>query len=563
MVIASRIPQLDCLACRAFHMDERGAHTWRASWRSIGLRRGIKIGAGVLAVLLIGYFAYVALRQEKGPSGASTPSTMAELPTIMRNEVTITCGPEIVGARGDVFGTSTNVPRWIGSEHRAVDWNSEYLLQTEDVLREHMKLVGPRVPLRFGYEPFDGFIAADGKVVQGYHWKDALNEKSSDMSIDEFMEYASRVGAEPQVVVNFGTGTAQEAADLVAYVNGTDNSDPMVALRRERGRPEPWGVKAFEIGSRTWMPGSVSFERFPDSPGGSRDPQALGRRQVEFARAMRGRSPTAIKLLAPISNWELDAYPRAGLRRLVSITAPEVDGYSLSFDAATEPGQAADQVALRPALLGERISELSKITAEEGGGKGLEIAVTEWAGSRYPSAMGRNWLTGVTLADSMLVAADRGVSRLNYFAAASATGDSGGYSYWLDGDPLRPAPTLTTTQVMARHLGRELLDTRTEGVEKLTAELPGGGASEFPALGVRCSRRDYDASLIVINRTSKPRQSNVSLDFRVIAPIQQIQLVAPTGAESVDAAAITYQPATKFSLDLPPYSVTLLQIPSV
>lgn len=532
-------------------------------WRSEGLRRSVQIGAAVVAVVVIAYLGYVVLRQEKGPSGGSTPSTMAELPPIMRNEVTITCGPQIVGARGDLFGTSLNVPRWVGDAHTAVDWDSRFLGATEDALREHMKLVGPRVPLRFGYEPFDGFFDAGGKLVQGYHWRDALADDSAEMSIDEFMGYATRVGAEPQLVVNFGTGTAGEAADLVAYVNGTDPADPMVALRRSRGRQEPWGVKVFEIGATPWLAGSAGFDRFPDSPGGSRDPQALGRRQTEFARAMRARSPVPVKLFAPITSWDLSSYGRTALRRLVSLTAPDVDGYAFHFDAAAEPGQASEKVALRPAFLGERLVEFSTILTEEGGGKALEIAVTDWAGSRFPSAMGRNWLTGLALADSMLVMADRGVSRLNYFAAAAAPGDPGGYSYWLGGDPQSPAPTLVTTQVMARHLGRELIETRTAGVEVIETELPGGGSARIPALGVRCSKRDYDASLVVVNRTSKPRQSNVAVEFRVIAPIQQTQLVAPTGADTVDAAVITYQPSNKFSIDLPPYSVTLLLIPAV
>lgn len=513
-----------------------------------------------MAVVVIGYLGYVVLRQEKGPSGASTPSTMAELPPIMRNEVTITCGPAIVGARGDLFGTSMNVPRWVGDSHRAVDWDSRFLGATEEALREHMKLVGPRVPLRFGYEPFDGFFDAGGTLVQGYHWRDALADDSPEMSIDEYMGYVAQVGAESQLVVNFGTGTAAEAADLVAYVNGTDPADPMVALRRSRGRQEPWGVKVFEIGA---APRPAGLDRFPDGSDGARDPQVLGRRQAEFARAMRGRSPTPVKLLAPVTNWELDSYSRTALRRMISLTAPEVDGYALRFDASAEPGQAAEKVALRPAFLGERLADFSTILTEEGGGKALEIAVTDWAGSRSPSAMGRNWLTGLALADSMLVMADWGVSRLNYFAAAAAPSDSGGYSYWLDGDPQSPAPALTTTQVMARHLGRELIETKTAGVEMIDAELPGGGGGQVSALGVRCSKRDYDASLIVVNRTSKPRQSNVAVDFRVIAPIQQTQLVAPTGAETVDAAVITYQPSNKFSIDLPPYSVTLLRIPAV
>lgn len=526
------------------------------------MKRGIQITAAIVAILLVAYASYLALRQEKGPSGASTPPTMPELPGITRNEVTITCNPAIVGARGDLFGAVMNMPRWIGSDRNAVSWDAGYLGVTEEVFREHVSIVGPRMKLRFGYEPFDGFVYDAGKSVQGYHWREALEPGSQQMSIDEYLAYAGRVGAETQVVVNFASGTPQEAADLVAYLNGVDDSDPMVALRRSRGRHDPHGVGVFEIGAIPWAERRGPDGRVP-ARGGRSEIEVKAGLQGQFARAMRARSATPVKLYVPLTVSSPDIVNESELRRLVAMTAPDVDGYSLRFEAMERPGQPAEDAAMRAAALGELLMKLTTLLSEVAGKKSLEVAVTEWIGSRFTSPMGRNWLTGLVLADSISEMASRGVTLSNYFASASAPGDPTGYSYWIDGDPSRPAPTLVASQVVARHLGRELLETRSSGIEIVQRDPDGTGEKNFPALGTICSRRDNDISLIVVNRTARPRSSNISIESSVVAPIQHTQLVAPPAAETVDVAATTYQPAGKFSLDLPPYSVTLLRVPAV
>ena len=93
------------------------------------------------------------------------------------------------------------------------------------------------------------------------------------LGTDEFLQYCLDVDAEPFLVVNIGTGTAQEAADWVRYCNV------------DRTSPRP--VTYWSIGNETW--GTHEF--------GHSEPEVYGKRIVEFATAMRAVDPT-IKVVA-------------------------------------------------------------------------------------------------------------------------------------------------------------------------------------------------------------------------------------------------------------------------
>jgi alpha-N-arabinofuranosidase len=60
-----------------------------------------------------------------------------------------------------------------------------------------------------------------------------------------------RIGAEPYLAGNVGSGTVQELADWVQYVN-FGGSSPMAKLRRENGRDEPWNARFWGVGNEVW-----------------------------------------------------------------------------------------------------------------------------------------------------------------------------------------------------------------------------------------------------------------------------------------------------------------------
>ena len=106
-----------------------------------------------------------------------------------------------------------------------------------------------------------------GCFADFYRWKDGIGPRDQRPSIinsswgsvtednsfgtHEFLDFCSLIGAEPYICINVGSGTVQEAADWVQYVN-SNNESPMTDLRKKNGRQEPWDVKFWAVGNESW-----------------------------------------------------------------------------------------------------------------------------------------------------------------------------------------------------------------------------------------------------------------------------------------------------------------------
>ena len=112
--------------------------------------------------------------------------------------------------------------------------------------------------LRVGLVRYPG-----GNFLSGYNWKDGIGPRESrpvrldrawhtietnQIGIDEFADWAKKAGTEVMAAVNMGTGTIQDAADMVEYCNypsGTAWSD----LRIKNGHKEPHKIKYWCVGN--------------------------------------------------------------------------------------------------------------------------------------------------------------------------------------------------------------------------------------------------------------------------------------------------------------------------
>lgn len=520
--------------------------------------------AGVIVVaILVGLGALVLARRQIQQGAASVPPGAPRLQPAEAGQPTIRCNSEVTGEREEIFSTALFMPQWVGTAHDDIAWETGYLDETAKALRSYFRDVSsptlPRPYLRFGHQPTDGYIDSSGALRTGYHWKEALS--GGQWSIDDYMAYVYKVEASPQVVVNFGTADAADAADLVAYSNGTDPDDPMVGLRRQRGHIEPYSVEVWEIGNEQYGHWEAGFYSYPDGSIGSRDPDAYIRRVNEFATKMRARSPSPIKLYAPLTNWELNSYPDAALRSIIANTAGNLDGYTIHYYPLPADGGAPEMWAGMSHLLGEKLKVL-KQTIQESTSKPMEIAITEWAGSAFPTHMGRNWLTGLLMVDSYIAQAEQGISIANYFASATPRGVPGGYSFWLDGDPSRPAPTLTAARETARHLGPQLLETFLVGAPTAKSRSYIGEEFDFPVLSALCSEGLEGKNLVLVNRSLSPQVANIEIGFPVDGTIRITTLGATPQAESVGVRCSRYEAAQEFSIELAPFSATLLALGS-
>ncbi len=106
-----------------------------------------------------------------------------------------------------------------------------------------------------------------GCFADEYHWKDGIGpqadrpsminthwgdvEENNHFGTHEFLHLCELLGAEPYISGNVGSGTVEEMSQWVEYLTRRGGS-PMVQLRRQNGRGEPWRVPFWGIGNESW-----------------------------------------------------------------------------------------------------------------------------------------------------------------------------------------------------------------------------------------------------------------------------------------------------------------------
>lgn len=149
-----------------------------------------------------------------------------------------------------------------------------------------------------------------GNFVSGYHWEDGIGPRSerparidlawggvesNQIGTDEFLKYSQKLGVEPYIAINLGTGTLDEARNWVEYCNvekGTYYSD----LRRKYGTEEPYKVKYWGLGNEVDGPWQM----------GHKSPEDYAKVAIETAKLMRWIDKD-IKLIASgSSNYDAD-----------------------------------------------------------------------------------------------------------------------------------------------------------------------------------------------------------------------------------------------------------------
>ena len=140
-----------------------------------------------------------------------------------------------------------------------------------------------------------------GNFSSNYHWRDGIGPRDSRprrlemawgtiednrFGTHEFLDYVARVGAEPYICANFGTGTWDEAQQWVEYVNFAGDTTT-TRLRRKNGRDKPWNVKHWGLGNEMDGPWQM----------GHRTADDYGKFALEGAKLMHWTDPS-IKLVA-------------------------------------------------------------------------------------------------------------------------------------------------------------------------------------------------------------------------------------------------------------------------
>ncbi|MEM2145513.1 MAG: alpha-L-arabinofuranosidase C-terminal domain-containing protein [Candidatus Jordarchaeaceae archaeon] len=118
-----------------------------------------------------------------------------------------------------------------------------------------------------------------GCFSENYHWMDGIGpfenrplrenmpwcqlgpefgpKESNRFGTDEFIMFCRRVGAEPYINLNMGSGTPEEAANWVEYCNG-DETSKFGSLRAKYGNPTPYNIRYWGVEKELYVPWETS-----------------------------------------------------------------------------------------------------------------------------------------------------------------------------------------------------------------------------------------------------------------------------------------------------------------
>jgi len=188
-----------------------------------------------------------------------------------------------------------------------------------------------------------------GNFLSGYRWLDGVGPRdqrprrrdlawqsieTNQFGTNEFIEFCRAINAEPMLGVNMGTGTIQEAANLVEYCNapvGSQFSD----LRASHGYPQPHNVKYWCLGNEMdgpWQIGHLEAEEY-------------GKKAREAAKMMHYHDPSIKLVLAGSSSIWMPTYPEWD-RITLELCWEQVDYHSLHYYAGNRDGDTASYLAL-------------------------------------------------------------------------------------------------------------------------------------------------------------------------------------------------------------------------
>ena len=216
-----------------------------------------------------------------------------------------------------------------------------------------------------------------GCFVSTYHWLDGVGpertpvydktwqvEDPNTFGTDEYIKWCRKVGCEPYICTNAGTGTPEEMSDWVEYCNL--NIGKFGCMRIKNGYPEPHNVKYWSVGNENWGAHEL----------GARTVQEWGPMVRESAKLMRSVSKDAKLFAAATSNkqWTMP---------LLKEAAPYLDyiaihGYWDPLFHVNNPASYIDCMMKTEAPEND-IRKAIEILDEAGYGDGrIKIAYDEW-----------------------------------------------------------------------------------------------------------------------------------------------------------------------------------------
>ncbi len=188
-----------------------------------------------------------------------------------------------------------------------------------------------------------------GNFSSNYHWRDGIGPRdqrpsrlemawgtveSNRFGTHEFLNYAEKLGAEPYICANLGTGSWEEAQQWVEYCNSGEDT-AMTRLRKQNGRADPWKVTYWGLGNEMDGPWQM----------GHRSAEDYGKFALEAAKLMKWTDPNIKLIAAGSSNFSAGSDWTGWNRTVLEFLKNHADYVSLHIYVGNPQNDYADFVA--------------------------------------------------------------------------------------------------------------------------------------------------------------------------------------------------------------------------
>ena len=431
-----------------------------------------------------------------------------------------------------------------------------------------------------------------GCFVSTYNWKRAVGPERTPMfdkswrvedpntfGTDEYVKMCRKIGCEPYICTNAGTGTPEEMSDWLEYCN-LDHEGEFAKWRIANGCREPHKVKYWSIGNENYGGWEL----------GAKTVGEWGRLVLESAKLMKRVDPDTELSAAALSdtNWNVELLRNAG---------QYLDWISIHkyWDMMPQVNSFADYEGVMAYTddLGNDLNRVRGLLTAFGLEKKIKIAYDEWnlRSWHHPNVhtirQGRTpdeYITprdlndrnqDYTMADAVFSACflntlNRNCDIVGMANFAPIVNTRGCIYTHKDGIVLRS--TYHVFDLYVNYLGDEILDLWTpDACEMMKVRAKNGRYTEVPVLDVLATKRSWDGVTAVsaVNKHASETRS-ITLDVENAAEYR-IVTVNGDSTESyndvdVNGVALTegeWIPVSgSVTAELAPHSVNIIEIRS-
>lgn len=395
-----------------------------------------------------------------------------------------------------------------------------------------------------------------GSGADDYHWKthtsgDGSGWIPSNTNFDRFMATAKKVGAQPILTANYGSGTPQEAADWVKYSNV------------DKG----YGVKYWEIGNEVYGNGHYGNGKgWEIDNHADKSPREYGKNLVAYAKAMKAVDPT-VKIGAVLTTpggWP-DKEKAPGDSADWNNTVLSIAGSSIDFVIVHwYPGRTTTADLLNtPSRIAGTTSELRSLIAKYAGSRAasVEIAVTETDGVGSPALTSQ--AAALFAPDTYMTWFEQGATHVDWWNLHNGTDQApttvNGQTDYQDGGILSAG----TCAGGKCEPPRDTTFPTYWGIRSLTALAKPGdtivkSSSGNSSVTVHAVRNSTGGLNVMLTNKSPQNAAQVSLSYAGFTPAAGA--VTTVSYAKGGTALTTAKRGTAVAQTLPPYSITTLQL---